>query len=204
MQYGAEERRLEEEDEHHGDSNASAPHTATLQLLRRSKKRRLEEEADEHHGEFDANALREHEEFTKVKNVEMVELGRHTMETWYFSPLPAEYSNCKARVYQSSALRSRTWRWWSWGATPWRPGTSRPCRPSTATARRASTSLVACPGTSRPCRPSTASVRRVFSFLAQECPVSMRAACDTQAWAACCPEQHVCVALTGTKLSPNS
>lgn len=69
----------------------------TLQLPRRSKKRRLEEEADEHHGEFDANALREHEEFTKVKNVEMVELGRHTMETWYFSPLPAEYSNCKAR-----------------------------------------------------------------------------------------------------------
>ena len=67
-------------------------------MLRRSKKRRLEEEADEHHGEFDANALREHEEFTKVKNVEMVELGRHTMETWYFSPLPAEYSNCKARA----------------------------------------------------------------------------------------------------------
>ena len=59
----------------------------------------MEEEADEHHGEFDANALREHEEFTKVKNVETVELGRHTMETWYFSPLPAEYSNCKARTH---------------------------------------------------------------------------------------------------------
>ncbi len=69
----------------------------TRRRARRSKKRRVEEEADEHHGEFDANALREHEEFTKVKNVEVVELGRHTMETWYFSPLPAEYSNCKAR-----------------------------------------------------------------------------------------------------------
>ena len=38
-----------------------------------------------------------------------------------------------------SSPRSRMWRWWSWGATPWRPGTSRRCRPSTATARRAST-----------------------------------------------------------------
>ena len=72
-------------------------HVSSIRRARRSKKRRVEEEADEHHGEFDANALREHEEFTKVKNVEVVELGRHTMETWYFSPLPAEYSNCKAR-----------------------------------------------------------------------------------------------------------
>ena len=104
----------------------------------RSKKRRLDEEADEHHGEFDANALREHEEFTKVKNVEMVELGCHTMETWYFSPLPAEYSNCKARAQARllgpphSLLRVLGWAGQSLpqspqrftrsrGTTPWRP-----------------------------------------------------------------------------------
>ena len=53
---------------------------------------------DEHHGEFDANELRQHEEFTKVKNVDSVELGQYQMETWYFSPLPAEYNNCKVRL----------------------------------------------------------------------------------------------------------
>ncbi len=70
----------------------------------RSRKRRAEEVDDEHHGEFDANELRQHEEFTKVKNVDSVELGQYQMETWYFSPLPAEYNNCKV----SSALRLLT------------------------------------------------------------------------------------------------
>ena len=52
-------------------------------------------EEEEGHAEFDQNALREHEEFTKVKNVERIELGRYEMETWYFSPLPPEYNMCK-------------------------------------------------------------------------------------------------------------
>jgi histone acetyltransferase MYST1 len=50
---------------------------------------------DEGHGEFDPNALREHEEFTKVKNIESIELGCHEMDTWYFSPFPPEYKECK-------------------------------------------------------------------------------------------------------------
>ena len=50
---------------------------------------------DDDHAEFDAHALREHEEFTKVKNVERIELGRHEMETWYFSPLPPEFKDVK-------------------------------------------------------------------------------------------------------------
>ena len=53
------------------------------------------EEGEDGHHEFDANQLREHEEFTKVKNVERIELGRFEMETWYFSPLPPEYKDCK-------------------------------------------------------------------------------------------------------------
>ncbi len=36
-------------------------------------------------------SIREHEEVTKVKNVCNIELGRHRMDTWYFSPLPKEY-----------------------------------------------------------------------------------------------------------------
>mmetsp|Transcript_14456 Transcript_14456/g.43171 ORF Transcript_14456/g.43171 Transcript_14456/m.43171 type:complete len:513 (-) Transcript_14456:560-2098(-) len=47
-------------------------------------------EHDEHEG-LDEASLREHEEVTKVKNVGVVELGRHTIETWYFSPYPKEY-----------------------------------------------------------------------------------------------------------------
>ena len=53
------------------------------------------DEHDEEHAEFDPNALREHEEFTKVKNVERIELGRWEMETWYFSPLPPDFNDCK-------------------------------------------------------------------------------------------------------------
>jgi len=47
-------------------------------------------EHDEHEG-LDEASLREHEEVTKVKNVGRVELGRFTVETWYFSPYPKEY-----------------------------------------------------------------------------------------------------------------
>ncbi len=31
----------------------------------------------------------------QVKNVERIELGKYEMDTWYFSPLPAEYKDCK-------------------------------------------------------------------------------------------------------------
>jgi hypothetical protein len=47
---------------------------------------------DEHEG-MDAAALKEHEEVTKVKNVNTLELGKFRMDTWYFSPLPKELLN---------------------------------------------------------------------------------------------------------------
>ena len=58
-------------------------------------KKRGAEEHDEEHAEFDPNALREHEEVTKVRNILKVELGRHEMDTWYFSPFQPEYTTCK-------------------------------------------------------------------------------------------------------------
>lgn len=65
----------------------------------RGQKRRLDDEHSEEEGEghedFDPQQLREHEEFTKVKNIEKIELGRYEMETWYFSPFPIEYRECK-------------------------------------------------------------------------------------------------------------
>lgn len=60
----------------------------------RHQKRKAEEPVEEGHEEFDPNQLREHEEFTKVRNILQVELGQHVMDTWYFSPFPAEYNDC--------------------------------------------------------------------------------------------------------------
>lgn len=62
------------------------------------RKRKKTEEPlsdDEDHGDFDPQQLREHEEFTKVKNIDVIQLGMHEMDTWYFSPLPPEYKDCK-------------------------------------------------------------------------------------------------------------
>jgi hypothetical protein len=30
-----------------------------------------------------------------VKNIDEIQLGMHEMDTWYFSPLPPEYKDCK-------------------------------------------------------------------------------------------------------------
>lgn len=55
------------------------------------------EEEGEGHEDFDPAQLREHEEFTKVKNIADIELGKYEMETWYFSPFPPEYRECKVQ-----------------------------------------------------------------------------------------------------------
>ena len=45
----------------------------------------------------------------QVKNVERIELGRYEMETWYFSPLPPQYKDCKVRsvFYAVRGLQNR-------------------------------------------------------------------------------------------------
>ena len=50
----------------------------------------LEEAGHESNEGMDEESLREHETVTKVKNIEMIELGRFRMEAWYFSPYPPE------------------------------------------------------------------------------------------------------------------
>mmetsp|Transcript_18126 Transcript_18126/g.21724 ORF Transcript_18126/g.21724 Transcript_18126/m.21724 type:complete len:522 (-) Transcript_18126:956-2521(-) len=63
---------------------------------RGAQKRKLDEkeEHDEEHAEFDPAILREHEEFTKVKNIERIEIGKFDVQTWYFSPFPPDVSPC--------------------------------------------------------------------------------------------------------------
>ncbi|KAL8167029.1 hypothetical protein V2J09_008528 [Rumex salicifolius] len=62
--------------------------------MTRHQKRKIEENHVEVHEDLDPASLREHEEFTKVKNIATVELGRYEIDTWYFSPFPPEYNDC--------------------------------------------------------------------------------------------------------------
>eukprot|EP00510_Aplanochytrium_minuta_P002734 CAMPEP_0184015658 /NCGR_PEP_ID=MMETSP0954-20121128/6447_1 /TAXON_ID=627963 /ORGANISM="Aplanochytrium sp, Strain PBS07" /LENGTH=171 /DNA_ID=CAMNT_0026296495 /DNA_START=105 /DNA_END=617 /DNA_ORIENTATION=+ len=59
----------------------------------KKRKRNTVEFVEEEYGEdngMDEASIREHEEVTKVKNVNTLELGRHLIDTWYFSPIPKE------------------------------------------------------------------------------------------------------------------
>ncbi|CAL5417336.1 unnamed protein product [Camellia sinensis] len=65
----------------------------SLKMTRHQKRKIDETHVEEGHEELDAASLREHEEFTKVKNIATIELGRYEIETWYFSPFPPEYND---------------------------------------------------------------------------------------------------------------
>ena len=65
-------------------------------VTRRDKRKHDEvnhADADEDLDPATAALEKEHEEITKVKNIQTIELGRYEVETWYFSPYPEEY--CK-------------------------------------------------------------------------------------------------------------
>jgi len=65
-----------------------------LKMTRHQKRKIEETHAEAGHEDFDAASLREHEEFTKVKNISKIELGKYEIDTWYFSPFPPEYCDC--------------------------------------------------------------------------------------------------------------
>eukprot|EP00850_Spirogloea_muscicola_P009209 SM000051S17569 [mRNA] locus=s51:481171:485350:- [translate_table: standard] len=65
--------------------------------LTRNLKRRYDEihhvqKAVEELAPIDQTLEKEHEEKTKVKNIQLVELGAYEIDTWYYSPYPDEYS----------------------------------------------------------------------------------------------------------------
>ena len=39
-----------------------------------------------------------HEEITKVRNIQQIQLGKYLIDAWYFSPYPEEFANC-GRLY---------------------------------------------------------------------------------------------------------
>lgn len=40
----------------------------------------------------------QHDEISKVKNINTIEFGKYMIETWYYSPYPEEHSKC-SRLY---------------------------------------------------------------------------------------------------------
>lgn len=64
----------------------------------RQKKRQLDEANNVQKGPEEDSKLsaleKEHEEITKVKNINTIEIGRYEIDTWYFSPYPEEFAKC--------------------------------------------------------------------------------------------------------------
>jgi hypothetical protein len=80
-----------------GDAGAAS--TADERKLTRNHKRRHDEinHIQDGHGDDEENktaAEKEHEEITKVKNINTIELGKFEIDTWYFSPYPEEFAKC--------------------------------------------------------------------------------------------------------------
>eukprot|EP01119_Soliformovum_irregulare_P014686 TRINITY_DN4031_c0_g1_i1.p1 TRINITY_DN4031_c0_g1~~TRINITY_DN4031_c0_g1_i1.p1 ORF type:complete len:413 (+),score=92.44 TRINITY_DN4031_c0_g1_i1:42-1241(+) len=57
-------------------------------------KRKIEETTHRDEDAKMAALEKEHEEITKVKNINVIELGKWEIDTWYFSPYPEEFAKC--------------------------------------------------------------------------------------------------------------
>jgi histone acetyltransferase MYST1 len=66
-------------------------------LTERNRTRNQKRKHDEITSDKDDTAAaleREHEEITKVKNINTIEFGKYEVDTWYFSPYPEEFAVC--------------------------------------------------------------------------------------------------------------
>jgi len=62
----------------------------------RNMKRRIDVENHvQEVGAHEEALEKEHEESTKVKNIQTVEIGRYELDTWYFSPFPDDFANAR-------------------------------------------------------------------------------------------------------------
>jgi histone acetyltransferase MYST1 len=68
----------------------------------RNMKRKFDDVNHNHPEEHDpqiAALEKEHEEITKVKNIELIEFGKYEVDTWYFSPYPEEFTSDSKKLY---------------------------------------------------------------------------------------------------------
>mmetsp|Transcript_22220 Transcript_22220/g.30568 ORF Transcript_22220/g.30568 Transcript_22220/m.30568 type:complete len:433 (-) Transcript_22220:259-1557(-) len=77
-------------------SKPSKKDDANQRKMTRSRKKNTQEIAPHKEESEKLSALeKEHQEITKVKNINLIELGRFEIDTWYFSPYPEEYAKCE-------------------------------------------------------------------------------------------------------------
>jgi len=80
------ETALPETNGHHGPNGK----------MRKNNKRKVEEAVAENRKDEKESKLaeleKEHDEITKVKNIQSIVLGKYEIEAWYFSPYPEEYA----------------------------------------------------------------------------------------------------------------
>lgn len=89
--------RLGDEIVKHKAKDSPMPVTDSGQKMTRTQKRKFDEINTTTSADVDpTTAALEHEreQATKVKNIQVVELGCYEMDTWYYSPYPEEFSKC--------------------------------------------------------------------------------------------------------------
>ncbi len=87
--------KMKEQQKKHVDGHANGrQHERGRKLKVGNEEKEIVEFVEEEYGGsagMDEESIREHEEVTKIKNVNRIELGCNTFETWYYSPIPREY-----------------------------------------------------------------------------------------------------------------
>lgn len=85
------------------DGPSAAEDTPVERKLTRNMKRKYNEihniTSHDHMDPQLAALEKEHEEVTKVKNVDCIELGKYEIDTWYFSPYPEEFTQDTRKLY---------------------------------------------------------------------------------------------------------
>ncbi|CAM6102530.1 unnamed protein product [Calypogeia fissa] len=80
-----------------GENKLDTPGASDRKLTRNLKRRYDEinnvQKGVEELAPIDQTLEKEHEEKTKVKNIQVVEFGKYEIDTWYFSPYPEDYAH---------------------------------------------------------------------------------------------------------------
>lgn len=77
----------------HTNLDLSDKDSADHNIKGKKNKRKLEDVSEKGDKEAKLGELeKEHDEITKVKNIQCIVLGKYEIETWYFSPYPEEYA----------------------------------------------------------------------------------------------------------------
>eukprot|EP01133_Synstelium_polycarpum_P013681 gene13681-16113_t len=75
----------------HGDSHGNEGQKKKMTRIQKRKHDEINHVQKEEEGTKLSPLEKEHEEITKIKNINVVELGRYEIDTWYFSPYPEEH-----------------------------------------------------------------------------------------------------------------